>query len=44
VSWVRDRSDAEVHVVFTSTESGAGGGSYTMDFVGCRTSGGCRTR
>jgi hypothetical protein len=34
VSWVRDRSDADVHVVFTSTDSGAGGRRYTMDFVG----------
>jgi hypothetical protein len=36
VSWVRDRADADVHVVFTSTEAGAGGRQYSLDFVGLR--------
>jgi hypothetical protein len=36
VSWVRDRADADVHVVFTSVEAGAGGRQYSLDFIGLR--------
>lgn len=34
VDWVRDRTDADVHVIFTSTGTGGGGNRYTLDFVG----------
>lgn len=34
VSWVRDRTDADVHVLFTSSGLGDGGRQYAIDFVG----------
>jgi hypothetical protein len=36
VSWVRDRTDADIHVIFTSTSVGGGGNRYTFDFLGLR--------
>ena len=33
VNWVRDRTDSDVHVIFTSQSAGTGR-QYTMDFVG----------
>jgi hypothetical protein len=36
VDWVRDRTDADLHVIFTSTSVGGGGNQYTFDFVGLR--------
>ncbi|HEX8322008.1 hypothetical protein [Longimicrobium sp.] len=34
VTHVRDRGDAEVHVLITSQETGAGGSAYTLAFLG----------
>ncbi len=34
VNWVRDRTDADVHVLFTSTGLPDGGRQYQVDFVG----------
>lgn len=34
VTHVRDRGDAEVHVLITSQETGAGGNAYTLAFLG----------
>lgn len=34
VTWVRDRADAQVHVIVVSTGTGAGGRAYEMDFQG----------
>ncbi|HSW31438.1 MAG TPA: hypothetical protein VLH75_18265 [Longimicrobiales bacterium] len=34
VTWVRDRTDAQVHVIVVSTATGAGGRAYEMDFQG----------
>ncbi len=34
VSWVRDRQDADVHVIMTSEDTGGGGRRYTFDFIG----------
>lgn len=34
VSWVRDRQDAQVHVIVTSQRTGSGGRSYQLDFIG----------
>lgn len=34
VDWVRERADAHVHVIFTSTSAGGGGVRYQLDFVG----------
>ncbi len=36
VSWVRDRADADVHVLLTSTGLSNGARSYSLDFVGRR--------
>lgn len=36
VNWVRDRVDADLHVIFTSTSVGGGGDRYTFDFIGLR--------
>jgi hypothetical protein len=36
VNWVRDRAVADVHVLVTSQESGAGGREYTVAFLGLR--------
>ena len=32
--YVRDRSDADVHVLVTRAETGAGGSEYTLSFIG----------
>jgi hypothetical protein len=34
VDYVRDRSEADVHVLITSTETGGGGREYTLAFIG----------
>ena len=34
VDWVRDRQDAQVHVIVTSQETGSGGDLYVLDFIG----------
>jgi hypothetical protein len=34
VNWVRDRRDAQVHVIITTQETGSGGSSYQLDFIG----------
>ena len=34
VDWVRDRADADVHLLVTSQSAGAGGQSYTLAFLG----------
>lgn len=34
VNWVRDREDADVHVLVTSQPTGGGGRQYTLDFIG----------
>lgn len=36
VDHVRDRADADVHVIFTSQATGAGGRAFTLDFIGLR--------
>jgi uncharacterized protein DUF481 len=37
VDWVRDRAVADVHLLMTSQEAGAGGSAYTLAFIGLRT-------
>jgi hypothetical protein len=34
VNWVRDRRDADVHVIMTSSVTGSGGREYQLDFIG----------
>jgi len=34
VNWVRERTDSDIHVIFTSTGVGGGGTQYTFDFIG----------
>lgn len=34
VTWVRDRADAQLHVLVTSEETGSGGRSFRLDFIG----------
>lgn len=34
VDYVRDRTEAQVHVLFTDHRTGSGGRSYTMEFIG----------
>lgn len=36
VDWVRDRMDADLHVLVTQLETGAGGQEYTLHFLGLR--------
>lgn len=36
VNWVRDGADADVHVIMTSSATGAGGREYQLDFMGLR--------
>lgn len=36
VNWVRDRADADVHIIFTSTGLANGGRQYSIDFLGLR--------
>jgi hypothetical protein len=37
VSWVRDRTLAQVHLIITSSETGGGGEIYDVDFIGQET-------
>jgi hypothetical protein len=34
VNYVRDRQDADVHVLITTQQTGSGGQEYTMEFIG----------
>jgi hypothetical protein len=34
VNWVRDRRDAQVHVIITSVGTGSGGSQYRLHFIG----------
>jgi hypothetical protein len=34
VDYVRDRTEAEVHVIVTATQTGSGGREYTLEFIG----------
>jgi hypothetical protein len=34
VNWVRDRQDADVHLLITAEQTGGGGWHYTLDFIG----------
>src|SRR5829696_375460 len=34
VDWMRDRADADVHVLVTSQGTGGGGDEYTLKFIG----------
>lgn len=34
VAWVRDQADANVHIIFTRQNTGAGGREYVLDFMG----------
>lgn len=36
VDYVRDRTEADVHVIVTSSSTGAGGQEYTAEFIGAR--------
>jgi hypothetical protein len=36
VNWVRDRAVADVHLLVTTQQTGAGGGEYTVTFIGLR--------
>jgi hypothetical protein len=36
VDFVRDRTEADVHVLITRAETGAGGNEYTLQFIGAR--------
>lgn len=36
VSYVRNRQDADVHVLVTAQQAGGGGRSFTLDFIGLR--------
>jgi hypothetical protein len=40
VNWVRDRSVADVHVLATGEDTGAGGRQFTLNFIGLRSFGG----
>ena len=34
VTWVRDQNDANLHIIFTRQNTGAGGREYVLDFLG----------
>ena len=36
VSWVRDREDADLHLLITDQETGGGGQRYTLSYIGRR--------
>src|SRR6185436_18061669 len=36
VDWVRDRADADVHLLVVHESTGGGGGEYTLTFIGQR--------
>lgn len=44
VNWMRDRSDADVHVLVTSQQTGGGGREYTFQFIGLRSHAGREDR
>jgi len=37
VNWVRDRADADVHLIITSQRTGGGGQEFTLRYIGLRT-------
>ncbi len=37
VNWVRDRADADVHLIITSQNTGGGGQEFTLRYLGLRT-------
>jgi hypothetical protein len=42
INWVRDREDADLHLLVTSQRTGGGGQHYTLDFLGRRSFEGTR--
>ncbi|MGD2136345.1 MAG: hypothetical protein PVF27_09295, partial [Gemmatimonadales bacterium] len=36
VNWVRDRQDADIHVLITALRTGGGGWEFTLEFIGLR--------
>jgi hypothetical protein len=44
VNWVRDREDADLHVLVTAEETGGGGWQYSLDYLGGRAFTGIRKR
>ena len=34
IDYVRDRTEADVHIIVTSTQTGSGGREYTLEFIG----------
>ena len=36
VNWVRDRQDADLHLLVTAQQTGGGGWQYTLDYLGRR--------
>ena len=44
VNWVRDREDADVHLLITAEETGGGGLQYALDYLGRRGFSGTRKR
>src|SRR5688572_28215213 len=36
IDYMRDRADADVHVLVTRQQTGGGGGAYTLEFIGLR--------
>ena len=34
MTWVRDQNDANLHIIFTRQNTGAGGREYVLDFLG----------
>src|SRR5688572_4435247 len=36
IDYMRDRADAQVHVLVTRQTTGGGGGEYTLEFIGLR--------
>lgn len=44
VNWVRDREDADLHLLITAQETGGGGWQYALDYLGRRGFTGTRKR
>jgi hypothetical protein len=42
VNWMRDRRDADLHLLVTAQETGGGGWHYTLDYIGQRSFEGIR--
>jgi DNA-binding transcriptional LysR family regulator len=36
INWVRDREDSDVHMLVTAQQTGGGGWTYTVDYIGRR--------